>query len=111
MEDRESDVACVKLSPDLEESMAVMLLRSPEMLRPWEPVLLALRGLEGRRKALLDKPELLTRGLLPYTHLHAVMLLFGLAQHAQQFALQYASACRNAALKNRASAAIPICKQ
>lgn len=42
---REAAVGCspVKLSPDLEESMAD---RSPDMLRPWEPVLLALRGLE-----------------------------------------------------------------
>ena len=59
----------MKLSPDLEESIAVMLPRSPEMLRPCEPVLLALSGREGLRKPLLDRPEVLTLGLLPYTHL------------------------------------------
>ena len=69
-DDLESDMACVKLSPDLRESIAVTLPRSPEMLRPCEPVLLALRGREGLLKPLLDSPEVLTLGLLPYTHLH-----------------------------------------
>ena len=63
-------MACVKLSPDLRESIAVTLPRSPEMLRPCEPVLLALRGREGLLNPLLDSPEVLTLGLLPYTHLH-----------------------------------------
>ena len=38
----------VKLSPDLEESTADSEPKSPDMLRPCEPVLLALRGLECR---------------------------------------------------------------
>lgn len=54
------------------------------MLRPCEPVLLALSGREGLRNPLLDNPEVLTLGLLPYTHLYAHN-----AAYASQASLQY----------------------